>query len=248
MPPLGPQGTYSFTDVMTAVKELVHQIPVTTLQLYAVDKINSIIWLYWPWRWTMTAVAPITATDGTQDYASVPSDFHRLTAGRVIRTDVTPNQIQPIKIAGHLEGEVQRRGSINTIQAVSYEPTVNSFRLDIPLQVTGTTAYTINLDYQQKPTKITALATTIAPPDMYFNVFVDGTLWAFYRLADDPRAGTVTINRAGDKQYSGQLSVFMDSLESMKRNEDSGQALDTRFPEEPLGWVRTGNPGIFPTI
>lgn len=233
---------------MTAVKELVHQIPVTTLQIYAVDKINSIIHLFWPWRWTMNAVAPITALDGVQDYASVPTDFHRLTAGRIIRTDVTPNQIQPIKIMGHLEGEVQRRGSINTVQGVSYEPTVNSFRLDVPLQVTGTTAYTINLDYQQKPAKITALATTIAPPDQYFNVFVDGTLWAFYRLADDPRAGAVTINRAGDKQYSGQLSVFMDSLESMKRNEDSGQALDTRFPEEPLGWVRTGNPGIFPTI
>lgn len=248
MPPLGPQGTYAFTDVMTAVQELVHQIPVATLQIYAIDKVNSIIHLFWPWRWTMNVVAPITATNGTQDYAVVPSDFHKLTAGRIIRTDVTPNQIQPIKVMGHIEGEVQRQGSINTVQGVSYEPTVNSFRLDIPLQVTGTTVYTINLDYQQKPTKITSLATTIAPPDMYFNVFVDGTLWAFYRLADDPRAGAVTINRAGDKQYSGQLSVFMDSLESMKRNEDSGQALDTRYPEEPLGWVRTGNPGIFPTI
>jgi hypothetical protein len=83
---------------------------------------------------------------------------------------------------------------------------------------------------------------------MYFNVLVDGVLWGIYRLADDPRAGAVTINRAGDKEYSGQLSVFRDSLESMKRMEDSGQALDNRFPEEPLGWCRTGNPGLFPTI
>src|SRR5271157_450558 len=248
MPALGPQGTYTFTDVMTAVQELVHHIPVTTLQVYACDKINSIIWLFYPWRWTMTAVAPITALNGIQDYASVPADFHKLTAGRIIRTDVTPNQIQPIKVMGHLEGEVQRQGSINTVQGVSYEPTINSFRLDIPLQVSGGTTYTINLDYQQKPTKIIAIATTLAPPDQYFNVTVDGVLWAFYRLADDPRAGAVTINRAGDKQTSGQLGVFMTALEEMRRMEDSGQALDTRYPEEPLGWCRTGNPGLFPTI
>ena len=103
-------------------------------------------------------------------------------------------------------------------------------------------------DYQQQPTRVTSLATNIAAPDKYFNAHVDGVLWGIYRLADDPRAGTVTINRAGDKQYSGQLGVFMTSLEEMKRMEDSGQALDNRWPEEPLGWVRTGNPGIFPTI
>lgn len=246
---LGCQGTYTFNDVVTVTKELVHQIPTTTIQVYACDKIASIVHLYWPWNWTLFQMTPITATDGTQDYAGVtPANFYKLMAGRIVRTDVTPNQIQPIKIAGHLEGEVQRRGSINTVQAISYEANINSIRLDCPLQVSGTTVYTINLDIQVAPTKVSALTAKICPPDQYFNVMVEGVLWAFYRLADDPRAGSVTINRAGDKQYSGQLGVFMDSLESMKRMEDSGQALDTRFPEDPLGWVRTGNPGIFPTI
>jgi hypothetical protein len=247
-PQLGCQGTYTFQDAVTNAKELVHQIPTTVTQVYACDRVNSIIHLYWPWRWTIFPVLPITAIDGNQDYPYVPNDFHRLTAGRLIRTDVTPNQIQPIKIAGHLEGEVQRQGSINTVQSVSYEPVVNSFRLDTPLQVSGTTVYVISLDYQRMPTKISTLATTICPPDVYFNVFLEGVLWAFYRLADDPRAGAVTINRPGDKQYSGQLAVFMTALEEMKRMEDSGEALNTRFPEEPLGWVRTGNPGIFPSI
>jgi len=247
-PQLGCIGTYQFQDVVTNAKELVHQIPTTVTQVYACDRVNSIIHLFWPWRWTIFPVTPITATDGTQDYAFVPADFHKLMAGRIIRTDVTPNQIQPIKIAGHIEGEVQRRGSINTVQSISYEPVINSFRLDVPLQVTGTTTYVISADYQRLPTKITTLATPICPPDIYFNVFLEGILWAFYRLADDPRAGAVTINRAGDKQYSGQLAVFMTALEEMKRNEDSGEALNTRYPETPLGWTKTGNAGIFPTI
>lgn len=247
-PALACQGTYQFQNAVTEAQELVHQIPTTVVQVYACDRVNSIIHLYWPWRWTTYAVPPMVAVNGIQDYQYVPANFYKLLAGRIVRTDVTPWQIQPIKVMGHIEGEVQRQGSINTVQGVSYEPTVNSFRIDIPLQVTGTTSYLINLDYQARPTKVANLTQTICPPDQYYNVFLEGILWAFYRLADDPRAGTVTINRAGDKQYSGQLSVFMDSLESMKRMEDSGQALDTRFPEEPLGWVRTGNPGIFPTI
>lgn len=248
MPATGCLGAYTFTDVMNVVKDMTHQIPTTVSQVYVCDTISSIIHMRWPWRWTQFTISPITAINGQQDYANAPADFYQLLAGRINRTDVSPAQVQPIKIAGHLEPELQRQGSINTIQCASYEPTINSFRLDIPLEVSGTTVYTISLDYQNKPTKITTLGQTICPPDQYFNVFVEGVLWGIYRLADDPRTGAVTINRAGDKQYSGQLSVFMDALESMKRNEDSGEALNTRFPEEPLGWVRTGNPGIFPTI
>jgi len=245
---LGPQGTYQWQDVMTTVKDLTHQIPTTVSQIYVCDKVNSIIWLYWPWAWTQNTIPPFTCVDGQQDYAIRPSDFHKMVAARLFRTDVTPFQAQPIKIFGHLEVELQRQGSINTIQGISYEPTVDKFRLDVPLQVSGTTVYQLSVDYQQLPTKVTALATTLAAYDKYFNVAVDGVLWGIYRLADDPRAGTVQINRAGDKQYTGQLGVFMTSLEEMKRMEDSGQALDNRWPEEPLGWVRTGNPGIFPTI
>jgi hypothetical protein len=247
-PQLGCIGSYTFTDVMTVVKDLTHQIPTTTSQIYVCDKINSIVHLYYNWRWTMFPVTPITGQNGVQDYAFVPNDFNRLVAARIIRTDVSPSQIQPIKVAGHLEGEVQRQGSINTVQSISYEPVVNSFRLDIPLEISGTTAYTISADYQRLPTKITALAQAICPPDVYFNVFVEGVLWGIYRLADDPRTGAVTVNRQGDKQYSGQLAVFMSALEDMKRSEDFGDALNNRYPEEPLGWARTGNPGIFPTI
>lgn len=254
MPNLGPLGTYQFQDVMNTVKDLTHQIPTTVSQVYVCDKINSIIWLYWPWRWTVNDVF-WNLQNGVQDYSisiansgSPLTDFYKLLFARMSRNDVSPIQYQPIKVVQHLEQEVQRQGSINTIQAISYEPQVNFFRLDVPPQISGTLIYNVGITYQQFPAKITALAVPIAPPDQYFNVFVEGVLWGIYRLADDPRAGTVTINRAGDKQYSGQLGVFMDSLETMKRAEDSGYALDNRWPEEPLGWVRTGNPGIFPTI
>lgn len=248
-PPLNCQGTYIFTDVMNVVKDLTHQIPTTVSQVYVCDKIASIVHLYWPWNWALFKISPILAIDGMQDYPlTLPANFYKLTAGRIIRTDVSPFQYQPIKIAGHLEAEVQRQGSINTIQSISFEANINAIRLDIPLQVQGTTAYFIDLDYQSTPTKVMTLAAVICPPDRYFNVFVEGVLWGIYRLADDPRTGAVTINRAGDKTYTGQLGVFMTALEEMRRMEDSGQSLDNRWPEEPLGWVRTGNPGLFPTI
>lgn len=245
---LGCQGAYQWQDVVTVAQNLVHSIPVAALQIYACDQINSIVHGYFPWRWTLFGIPPITATDGTQDYASVPNDFFRLVAARLIRTDVTPNQYQPIKIANHLEVEVQRRGSINTVQSISYEPQINSFRLDIPLQVSGTTVYQITGDYQLKPTKVTVLSQLICPPDQYFNVLVEGVLWQFYRLADDPRTGSASINRPGDKQAQGQFGIFSQALEDMKRSEDYGEAIDSRYPESPLGWVRTGNPGIFPTV
>lgn len=246
--PLGCQGAYKWLEVVSTAQNLVHSIPVSVLQVYACDQINSIVHGYFPWRWTVYSIPIITALNGIQDYANVPSDFFRWTAARLIRTDVTPNQFQPLKIAKHLEVEVQRQGSINTVQSISYEPQISSFRLDVPLQVSGTTIYQITGEYQNKPTKITSLNQTICPPDQYFNVLLEGVMWQFYRLADDPRMGSSSINRPGDKQTQGQYGVFMQSLEDMKRSEDYGDSLDSRYPEQPLGWVRTGNPGIFPTV
>lgn len=243
---LGCQGAYQWSDVVTVSQNLVHSIPVGALQIYACDQINSIVHGYFPWNWTTSSIPAITALDGIQDYANVPSDFFRFTAARLVRTDVTPFQYQPLKIANHLEVEVQRQGSINTVQSISYEPQISSFRLDVPLQVSGTPAYGITGDYQVKPTKVTSLTQTICPPDRYFNVLLEGVIWQFYRLADDPRTGSASINRPGDKQSQGQYGIFMQSLEDMRRAEDYGEGIDTRYPESPLGWVRTGNPGIFP--
>lgn len=246
---LGCQGAYKWTDVFAVVKELVHQIPVQVIQIYVADIINSIVWLYFPWRWTLFEITPVTLINGTQDYGGgVPVDFQRLIDARIVRTDVTPFQNQPIKIAKHLEVELQRQGSINSIQAVSYEPSVPAFRLDCPPSISGTMAYELRADYQVIPTKITDLNTPICPPDKYFNVLVEGVLWQIYRLADDPRTGTTSINRPGDKTTQGQYAVFRDVLEEMRRQEDLSEGIDSRFPEDPIGWTRWANPGVYPYI
>ena len=176
----------------------------------------------------------------------MPADFWKWVNPYLVRNDVTPAQWQPIKTAKHLAVEVQRQGGINTIQEVSYEPTNNSFRLDITPQISGTIILQLAGDYQQLPTKLAGIGQKCPFPDSYFQVALEGVLWMFYRLADDPRAGTVSINRPGDKDSSGQWGVFSDALESMKRTEDGADDMQTRFPEIPMGWSRTGNPGIFP--
>ena len=246
---IGPQGTYTWTDVCNVATQLVHQIPVAPLQLYACDQVNGIIWKTFPWRWTLNQInagAGILLVNGQQDYPNVPSDFWKWVNPYLVRTDVTPAQWQPIKTAKHLAVEVQRQGGINTIQEVSYEPTANVFRLDITPEISGTIQMYLAGDYQQLPPKLLSIGDKIAPPDSYFQVCLEGVLWMFYRLADDPRAGQVSINRPGDKDSAGQWGAFADALESMKRSEDSADDMQTRFPEQPMGWSRTGNPGIFP--
>ena len=247
MPALGPQGTYKWSDAIATATQMVHSIPTAPLQLYAADQINSIIWKTFPWRWTLNALTPVPLVNLQQDYAVVPSDFWRWINPRLVRTDITPNQNQPIKMAKHLEVEVQRQGSVLTIQAVSYEPTVNSFRLDITPQISGTLTLFLAGDYQQLPTKLDSVNELIPFPDSYFNVAMEGILWMFYRLADDPRAGGVSINRPGDKDSQGQQGVFMDALEQMKRNEDNADEMQTRFPENSMGYRNaTGAVYIWP--
>lgn len=242
---LGCQGTYSFTDVMTVVKDFVHQIPTATSQVYVCHQINAMIHKAFPWRWTRFQFANINLVDGHQDYTSVPTNFYRLIEARIARTDISPPQYQPIKISKHVEREVQLKGSINSIQQVSFEPEFLAFRLDRAASVTGTATYQLQGEYQSQPTKITQLSQFLCPPDDYFNVTVEGVLWKFYQLADDPRAGTVGINRSGDKQTAGQYGVFRDALEEMKRMEDNDDGMQTRYPESPLGWSRAGSPGLF---
>lgn len=242
---LGCQGVYTFGDVLNVVKEYVHQIPVDTVQVYACDQIASMIHVASPWRWTLAQITNIALVDGQQDYPSVPADFYRMTGARIARTDISPIRLQPLKITKHIEPELQLKGSCESIQEVSYEPDYAAFRLDRSPSISGGIVYQLRGEYQQLPTKVTALSFTICPPDVYFNVFVEGLLWKFYQLADDPRAGSVGINRPGDKQTAGQYGVFRDALEEMKRLEDNNDGLQTRFPEEPLGWTRVGSPGLF---
>jgi len=241
MPPLGPQGTYKWSDAVATATQMVHSIPTAPLQLFAADQINSIIWKTFPWRWTLNALTPITLVNGQQDYTPVPTDFWRWINPRLVRTDITPNINQPLKTAKHLEVEVQRQGGILTIQTVSYEPTVNSFRLDVTPQISGTITAQLAGDYQQLPIKLDSVNDLIPFPDSYFGVALEGILWMLYRLADDPRAGGVSINRPGERQEQGQLGVFQNALEDMKRNEDIADDMSTRFPEGAMGQRSTNS-------
>ena len=198
MPALGPQGTYKWSDAIAACGNLVHSIPTAPLQLYAADQINSIIWKTFQWRWTLNAITPITLINGQQDYPNVPVDFWRWVNPRLVRTDITPNVNQPIKMAKHLEVEVQRQGSVQTIQSVSYEPTVNSFRLEITPQISGTITMVLAGDYQQLPQRLTSVNQLMPFPDSYFNVALRGSPMDFLS------AGRRSTGRKRKHQQAGR--------------------------------------------
>lgn len=96
-------------------------------------------------------------------------------------------------------------------------------------------------EFQVAVAKITSgnLGTNFWFPDHYFPVFVEGLKWRVYQLYDDSRAGALVIAKDGSRSYTGQLGVFMESLQRMMEAEDRGTGQPQQFPDEPLGYGRS---------
>lgn len=243
-------SAYTPNDAIALVKDYVKGIPVsTTDSANLCDMVNSLIWNYYPWRWSIGNLT-ISLTDGTQDYTSVPADYFRLIRARIARTDTSPNQYNEVIIRRSLAKELVVQGGMYSIEAVSFEPQLNSgaggFRLSNAMSIASGSTYELQGEYQVKPTKIGSgqMATAFAFPDQYFPVFVYGIMWKLFVFSNDQRAGTVQMMRDGSRQYSGMIGMFYNTLQDMVGAEEFG-AGDAYFPSDSLGAVITPNPGLF---
>lgn len=241
-------SSYSPQDAINLVKNFAHGIPVDAVQSNVCDAINSMIWCFYPWSWTIKSLTPITLVDGVQDYSPTDSDILRPTLLRIVRTDTTPNEARELALLSNLGVELTRKGGLESITAVGLLST-GAIRLMYAASVG--TGQTLQLQgfYQQKPTRITdsTLSTPFSFPDYYYNVFIEGLKWKMYQLADDPRAGTMQYSKNGTmmRQYTGQYGIFMDALLTMARTEDLKGGDEFQFPEQALGSGRSFWPGLY---
>jgi len=232
-PGVVPAGTYTPQDAITQAIALSHKPPSTTMQYIACDAVQSIIWQTFPWNWTQASLTAISVSDGVQDYAHTQTDFYRFANLRLVNTSVTPNSVVDLSQRNHLGVELITKGGMESISCFSWEPAISKIRLEYPVSLPSGTTIQIQGEYQRFPTKITSsnVNTALNLPDIYFPVYMAGLLWRFYRLTDDPRAGTASINpTSGRWQYTGQLAEFFALLAEMKRAEDLSDGEDLIFP------------------
>ena len=243
-------ANYSPQDALTLNLRFIRNMTIdSTSQAIMCDQTMNIIHCAYPWRWTLATLTAISLVDGTQDYSVANTDVYRFTNLRITRTDLSPNQSQPLDIVEHLEPDLYARGgNYNIFRAASWEANLSKLRLDVCAKIVSPVTMQIDGTYQKNPTKITAagITTALTQPDQYFPVFQEGVLYQLYKYADDDRAGSIVRMKDGATQYTGQLGVFMARLWEMQQAEDYGNNQGVRFPEEGLGGVRgLQNPGLF---
>lgn len=236
-------STYTWSQAIQTIQPYIKGIPTSTLDSVVCDQLNSFIWKAYPWRWAVATLTSATSvldlTDGTQDYGigtTTGGGFYQLLRVRITRTDTTPDVTREKSISNWLAPNLETKGGIDSIAAISYDQTLNSgaggLRLDCAASVPSGVTMRIDGEYWFQPVKVTTSTATIVFPDQYFDVALEGLKWKYYQLADDSRA-------------SEQRAVFMAALERMKRDEDYGDAPGNRFPEEPLGVARYTGAGIW---
>ena len=242
-------STYTPQRAVEIVTKFVHGIPLDAVQSDVCDLINSLIWTAFYWRWSVKAITPFTLVDSQQDYPNVlPTDFGRIKALRIARTDISPIEYRELNIRNFLAVDVTPRGTLNSIRAASIEPSLTAgIRLEMAPSIASPTVLKIYGEYQFASTRITQanMNTPLVQPDDYFDTFLEGVKWKIYQFSDDPRAGTLQVTRNGERTATGQLGIWLNSLNDMQRAEDFGDGQESLHPEDPLGFTRAGNPGLF---
>lgn len=212
-------ATYKPIDVFDYVKYLVKNMPLETIQTRLMDDVSKIMWNYAPWRWTIGTFSPITVTATTRDFnvVSPPTDFLYLTKAYLSNGQ----QNLDLKPVAALPATPTIKGTPNYI---TYLPAGPQVRIYPPFgSLPAGETWNLQVYYKKQSPVLTKATLSTAGvllfDDEYFWVYQEGVLYRAYFYADDPRAGTATVNSKGDIQYSGQLGIFMAALAEMRRME-----------------------------
>ncbi len=230
-------GSYTVADAINYAKPMVANMPTSQVQIAAADFINSIIWNAYPWRWAKVPMTPILLVDGQQDYAFGPTDYMRMCAARLTRTDVTPDQASSLSLVRNLEPDLTPGSFRGRLSLITYDQAHGVLRLNAASYVPPDQTIYIDGEYQFQPVALISAESLFPFPNQYFHVFCAGLLWQFFMLAKDERAGTSQATKGGNAAYTGQMGIFFDALMSMREAEDWG-AGDITFPSDPLGQAR----------
>lgn len=120
------------------------------------------------------------------------------------------------------------------IRAITQQPNQKVVRLDWATMVPSSQPYSLELEYQPVRPPVSAMTEYCWFPDAYMSIATEGILYKLYRFNNDPRAGTASYSQGGAVSYSGQLAVWMGSMESAAAAERSG-AVDQLSPSDSIG-------------
>ncbi len=213
-------ATYRPIDAFDYVKTMVKNLPLESVGPAILDRVNKIMWMAAPWRWTLGSFTEVTLASNTQDYVvALPADFLYVVtswlnegeSGRPITVvPILPTNVGAVGFPNELA--VTGTAGVNGVARVRPKPGT----------ITGAT-YKIYSLYKKTAPSITnknqVTAGVLLFDDEWFWVFESGVLWMAYMYADDARAGTATTDATGRWQFTGQRGVFEANLSLMKSRE-----------------------------
>lgn len=245
-------STYTPQDAVDYLAKFVNGVPVTDIDSQVCDFVKRIIWLAYPWRFSLSELTAINLVDGTQDYAytSDSTTLFRLVSARVYRTDITSpgNPVKDVMIMSWIEPAPADRISFPNFRSIAHNRITSKIRFEAPIAIPSGQTLQLKGEYQKFATKITdanmsQAAALDSLPDEYFHMFCQGLLWQLFKFTRDKRAGTAQLVN-GQVVYTGQLGEFHDSIVACMQAEGWGQG-ETRFPDDPLGVAGSYLPNIF---
>lgn len=217
-------------EALQYAERVIKRMPLEEVYVDIANDIHQRIWQAANWSWTVAATSGITVPLSTTGGAQLV-EFTALTtpAARFIEGVMT----LPIATGGGRTDKTEHLEpvSYNLLSAIVGPPTTFQY---IPLSSPGNDGFRFNTKpsypvnglfyglYKTVQPILTAstLHSTAAGsvpqlPDDYYSVYQDGVLWLAFQYAGDQRQGSIQVVE-GKVQYTGQLGVFMRSLEAMK--------------------------------
>lgn len=224
-------STYKPMDAVSYAKIFIKSMPIDTAASSAVayqmtDYISSLLWSAAPWRWTLGTTSTVSLVAATTDYSvTPPADFLYLNKANVS----DGSQTNELKIVAALPATITQVGVPCQVAYLQDSSTVR-----ISPKPPTSYAQTLTMIYKKQPVKITssnyASAGALIFPDCYFPVFQAGVLWQSYLYADDQRAGSVTVDGEGKRQYTQQMGTFQAMIAEMRQAEK----LTLEYPQVPI--------------
>jgi len=203
------------------VKTMVKNLPLEDVGPAILDRVNKIMWMVAPWRWSLGAMTEITLTTNTQDYpiAALPADFLYLIDAYITEGE----QTRPITVVPILPTLVGTKGFPNKVAVTGTAGMAGTARFaPRPGTVVTPTPKVYMLYKKTAPTiknSNQSTAGVLVMDDEWFWVYESGVLWMSYAYADDQRAGSVTTDAQGRAQFTAQRGVFEANLAIMKTRE-----------------------------
>lgn len=242
-------STYTYADAVGTVGKSQRREFLDGSGAEACNLALNYIWNRADWRESRVDLPPFWLEPNEQDHGKpavvVPSDFLGLREVYCVNMLAAGTERWQLKVQENLPVT----HLTDQPAMINYEPSAEAFRIfpRVPLSY-GPTTYLIDGTYKKMPAKVTASgmgSTAIPWADSYYHVFLAGLTWAAMLLAGDPRAGQVTIDGRGNRQYTGQMGIMETLIAQMRQDEKINLGPSAVAPSNPLafgGSIGIGTP------